>query len=61
MYGIALVHAGLGEKDQAFEWLERAYAERDKGMLFLLVDQTLDPLRSDPRFDDLVRRMNFPS
>ena len=61
MYGIALVHAGLGEKDQAFEWLERAYAERDKGMLFLLVDQTLDPLRSDPRFQDLVRRMNFPS
>jgi serine/threonine-protein kinase len=61
MYGIALVHAGLGEKDQAFEWLERAFTERDKGMLFLKVDQALDPLRSDPRFDDLVRRMNFPS
>jgi tetratricopeptide (TPR) repeat protein len=60
-YGIALVHAGLGEKDQAFEWLEKAYEERDQGMLYMKVDATLDPLRSDPRFQDLLRRMNFPS
>jgi tetratricopeptide (TPR) repeat protein len=59
-YGTALIHAGLGEKDEAFEWLEKAYEERDKGMAFLRVDPTLDPLRSDPRFQDLLRRMNFP-
>jgi tetratricopeptide (TPR) repeat protein len=60
-YGIAIIHAGLGEKDPAFEWLEKAYEERDQGLSFLRVDATLDPLRSDPRFQDLLRRMNFPS
>ena len=60
-YGIAIIHAGLGEKDQAFEWLEKAYEVRDQGMSFLKVDPDLDPLRSDPRFQDLLRRMNFPS
>jgi serine/threonine-protein kinase len=60
-YGVAIIHAGLGEKDQAFEWLERAYEVRDQGLLFLKVGPDLDPLRSDPRFQDLLRRMNFPS
>ena len=60
-YGIAIIHAGLGEKDQAFEWLEKAYEVRDQGMSSLKVDPTLDPLRSDARFQDLLRRMNFPS
>jgi tetratricopeptide (TPR) repeat protein len=60
-YGIALVHAGLGEKDQAFEWLDKAYEDTDIGMTYLRIDPALDPLRSDPRFQDLVRRMNFPS
>jgi hypothetical protein len=59
-YEVALVYAGLGEKDQAFEWLERAYRVHDKGMLFLKIDPPLDPLRSDPRFQDLLRRVNFP-
>jgi serine/threonine protein kinase/tetratricopeptide (TPR) repeat protein len=58
--GVAVVYAGLGEKDQAFEWLERAYKAHDKGMCFLKIDPPLDPLRSDPRFQDLLRRMNFP-
>jgi TolB-like protein/DNA-binding winged helix-turn-helix (wHTH) protein len=57
---LALIYAGLGEKDRAFEWLERAYKVHDKGMCFLKVDPPLDPLRSDPRFQDLLRRMNFP-
>jgi hypothetical protein len=60
-YGLALVYAGLGEKDQAFEWLGKAFGEGDMGMLFLKIDPPLDPLRSDPRFQDLLRRMNFPS
>jgi tetratricopeptide (TPR) repeat protein len=60
-YEVAFIHAGLGEKDQAFEWLEKAYEERDQGLSFLKVDPPLDPLRSDPRFQDLLRRMNFPS
>jgi tetratricopeptide (TPR) repeat protein len=59
-YEVAFIYAGLGEKDQAFEWLEKAYEERDQGLSFLKVDPTLDPLRSDPRFQDLLRRMNFP-
>ena len=60
-YSLAMIHAGLGEKDQAFEWLEKAYEERDQGLLFLKVGPDLDPLRSDPRYQDLLRRMNFPS
>jgi eukaryotic-like serine/threonine-protein kinase len=59
-YEVALVYAGLGDKDRAFEWLEKAYKVHDKGMCFLKVDPPLDPLRSDPRFQDLLRRMNFP-
>jgi tetratricopeptide (TPR) repeat protein len=59
-YEVALVYAGLGEKDSAFEWLEKAYAVRDKGLTFLKVDPCLDPLRSDPRFQDLLRRVRLP-
>jgi tetratricopeptide (TPR) repeat protein len=60
-YAVAGVHAGLGEKDQALEWLEKAYAVRDQGLVFLKIDPILDPLRSDPRFERILRRMNFPS
>ncbi len=60
-YYIAMVYVGLGEKDRAFEWLERAFQERGGELFLLRVDPLLDPLRSDPRFDDLVRRMRFPS
>jgi len=52
-------YAQLGEKDQAFEWLEKAYQERDGGLVFLNVRQEWDPLRDDPRFQDLLRRMNL--
>ena len=55
----AAVYAALGHNDAAFEWLERAYEERD-AMDLLNVWPGYDPLRSDPRFDDLLRRMNFP-
>ena len=53
------VYTALGDNDAAFEQLERAYEERD-AMDRLNVWPGYDPLRSDPRFDDLLRRMNFP-
>jgi TolB-like protein/thioredoxin-like negative regulator of GroEL len=59
-YEIALVYAGLGEKDDAFAWLEKSFAVRDKGLTYLKIDPCLDPLRSDSRFQDLVRRVGLP-
>jgi len=53
-------YAQLGDKDQAFAWLEKAYKEHVGPMVTLKVDPAWDPLRSDPRFQDLLRRMNFP-
>jgi tetratricopeptide (TPR) repeat protein len=58
-YEIALVYAGLGEKDHAFEWLDKAYGVPDKGLTYMKVDPTLDPLRSDSRFQVLLRKMKF--
>ena len=64
---LAEVYAQLGEKDQAFYWLEQAYkhhdmlaASTDLGMERLNTEFLLDPLRSDPRFQDLVRRVGLP-
>lgn len=57
---MAVVHIGLGDKDQAFAWLEKAYQDRDPQLSFLRVWPEYDPLRSEPRFRDLVRRMKFP-
>lgn len=54
-YEIALVYIGLGDKDQAFYWLNEAYRAHDVGIVYLKVDPCLDPLRSDPRFTDLLR------
>jgi len=59
-YDMALIYAGLGETDQAQEWLERAYRDRSPWMVHLKVDPRLDPLRSDPRFQDLIRRVGLP-
>jgi serine/threonine protein kinase/tetratricopeptide (TPR) repeat protein len=56
----AKVYIGLGEKDQAFAWLEKGYQQRDFWMAFLKGDPIFDSLRSDSRFQDLVRRMEFP-
>ena len=49
----------LGEKDEAFEGLEKAYNERSLGFEEIKVNPVFDPLRSDPRFQDLLRRMNL--
>lgn len=60
-YMIATVYASLGEKNKAFEYLEKAYQERSSDLpYFLKADLRVDILRSDPRFQDLLRRMNFP-
>ena len=60
-YEIALVYAGLNDKDNAFHWLEEGYKARDKGLTYLKIDPCLAPLRSDPRFLDLLKRVGLPS
>jgi len=56
----AEAYVGLGQRDQAIIWLERAYEEHDEWMVFANCYPGLDPLRSEPRFQVLMRRMNFP-
>jgi hypothetical protein len=56
----AVIYTGLGEKDQAFAWMERAYQERALEVTFLKIEQRFDSLRSDPRFADLQRRIGLP-
>ena len=56
---IARIYEGLGEKDQAFAWLEKAYEERDSNITNLKVDPGFDSLHSDPRFTDLLRRVGL--
>jgi tetratricopeptide (TPR) repeat protein len=56
---LAVICAALGEKDQAFNWLEKAFRERDPYLLNLNNYFSLDPLRSDARFTDLLKRMGL--
>jgi TolB-like protein/DNA-binding winged helix-turn-helix (wHTH) protein/Flp pilus assembly protein TadD len=58
-YASALVHLGLGERQAALEWLERAWEARDVHLLYLPVDPKWDPLRADPRFQALLVRCGF--
>jgi hypothetical protein len=55
---IGAIYAGLGNRDKAFEFLERASPDV---AYFLKADLRIDSLRSDPRFQDLLHRMNFPN
>jgi TolB-like protein/class 3 adenylate cyclase/Flp pilus assembly protein TadD len=57
---IGAVYSGLGETDLAFEWLERGYRDRDPLMLALKIHPFSDAVRTDPRYDDLLRRIGFP-
>jgi TolB-like protein/lipoprotein NlpI len=58
-YAIALIYAGLGEKDNAFIWLGKAYEDRSTSLAYLKVDPVLNSLRSDPRFVGLVQSIAF--
>ena len=59
-YSVAGVYGALGDKDRAFEMLNKAYDERDLQLVSLKVDPSLDDLRDDLRFTDLVRRVGLP-
>lgn len=59
-HSVSTLYALAGENDQALEWLERGYEERDPNMPYLSVERYLDSLRDDPRFQNLLRRMNLP-
>lgn len=61
-YNVAVIYAGVGAKDQAFTWLERAYADRSYLLaLYLTTDARLDTLHSDPRFAELRRWIGLPA
>jgi hypothetical protein len=60
-YNVAVIYAGLGDKNQAFAVLEQAYKDRSYYMAtYLATDERLDNLRSDPRFADLRKRVGLP-
>jgi hypothetical protein len=59
-YWIAQLYAELGKKDKAFQWLNTAYQERNEPLMGLKTDFTLDAIRSDPRFAELVRKVGLP-
>ena len=56
---LAKVYCGLGDIDQAFAWLEKAVQEQDISLISIITDETIDVLRSDPRYADLLHRMNL--
>jgi len=58
-YSIALIYAGLGEKDLAFEWLDKAFVDRSGPLIYLKVEPMFDSLRSDPRMAGLLERMRL--
>ncbi|MDP3774800.1 MAG: hypothetical protein Q8Q85_11100 [Gemmatimonadales bacterium] len=58
-YGIAAVYAALGDADHAFQWLDRAYEQRTIWLIDLALYEEFEPLRSDPRYAALLRRMRL--
>jgi hypothetical protein len=57
---VAYAHAALGDRDAAFDWIERAIRQGDDGVLELRLDPLLASLRSDPRFGQALRELNLP-
>ena len=60
-YQIAEIYIALGRQDQAFQWLEKAYEDRSEWLTWIAIEPKLDPIRGDPRFHELLRRMKLPS
>jgi hypothetical protein len=60
-YQIAEVYAFWNQSDEAFEWLERAYARRDGGLVFTKVDPLLKNLHNDPRYTAFLKKLNLPA
>jgi len=58
-YTVAAIYAGLGKKDEAFKWLEKAFEERDIWLMNLAIDPVLKPIRSDQRFPNLLQRIGL--
>jgi tetratricopeptide (TPR) repeat protein len=56
---VAVIYVGLGDKNQAFDWLQKAFEDRSAGLLYLKVDPAFDSLRSDGRFADMLRRVGL--
>ncbi len=59
-YGVALVYSALDDREKAFEWLGKGFEQRDPLMTFLKVEPKWSRIRNEPRFIELVRRMNYP-
>ena len=59
-YDLAILYVGLGDKEHALEQLNKAYEDRAGWIIDINVEPVFDPLRSDPRFAELVSRMKFP-
>jgi len=57
---LACSSLAVGERDQALTWIERGYQDRDQWTIFLKTAAVMDPLRSEPRFQAVLQRMNFP-
>jgi tetratricopeptide (TPR) repeat protein len=60
-YWVAIAYAAMGDNDGAFAELEKAYKHRDWFLQRLKVDPFMDPLRGDPRYDEMVKRLNLPN
>jgi hypothetical protein len=56
----AIVYVGLGDRERAVAWLDKAYQDRSAFLIWLKVEPLFDPLRSDPGFQDLLRRVGLP-
>ena len=59
-YDIAAVHVGMGDANQAFEWLDKAYEERSGFLPYIKCDRRFNPLHSDPRYQKLLERIGLP-
>jgi len=59
-FWLAMIYMALGDRNQAFQLLDRCYEERSPWLVWLKTDPALDPLRSDPRYGNLLRRMGLP-